>query len=180
MNIACRSTQNAARIKRLLSLRIVIKPLNKKNEHNKFFIMLKCNSINVHSNTPQLASQKSTPDGHIRDFGNFFNGLAKSPRVLPSSWILNECNLHCEILLSVRGLYDKNSASHYCFNSDVMYKCYKRLVYTHPDLLARFCKVNLSRLNRYINSVLFTCIRKRNFILRPSLWKHNIQAKKIC
>ena len=25
-----------------------------------------------------------------------------------------------------------------------MYKWYKRLVYTHPDLLARFCKVNLS------------------------------------
>ena len=27
---------------------------------------------------------------------------------------------------------------------DVMYKEYKRLVCTHPDLLARFCKVNLS------------------------------------
>ena len=26
----------------------------------------------------------------------------------------------------------------------VMFKSYKRLVYTHPDLLARFCKVNLS------------------------------------
>ena len=49
-----------------------------------------------------------------------------------------------EILHSVRGLYDKNSASKYCFTSDVMYKWYKRLVYTHPDLLARFCKVNLS------------------------------------
>ena len=33
---------------------------------------------------------------------------------------------------------------HYYFTSDVMYKWYKRLVYTHPDLLARFCKVNLS------------------------------------
>ena len=30
MNIACRSTQNAARIKRFLRLHIVIKPLNKK------------------------------------------------------------------------------------------------------------------------------------------------------
>ena len=28
--------------------------------------------------------------------------------------------------------------------SDVMYKKYKRLVYTSPDLLARFCKANLS------------------------------------
>ena len=29
--------------------------------------------------------------------------------------------------------------------SDVMFKWYKRLVYRHPDLLARFCKVNLSK-----------------------------------
>ena len=28
----------------------------------------------------------------------FFNGLAKSPRVLRSSWILNECNLCCKIV----------------------------------------------------------------------------------
>ena len=48
------------------------------------------------------------------------------------------------VVLSVRDLYDKNSASYYCFTSDVMYKWYERLVYTHPDLLARFCKVNLS------------------------------------
>ena len=48
MNIACRSTQNAARIKRFLRLHIVIKPFNKKNKHNKFFIMLKRNSFNVH------------------------------------------------------------------------------------------------------------------------------------
>ena len=33
-------------------------------------------------------------------------------------------------------LYDKNSVSKYCFTSDVMYKKYKRLVYTPPDLLA--------------------------------------------
>ena len=51
---------------------------------------------------------------------------------------------NCEILHSVRGLGDKNSASWYYFNSDVMYKKYNRLVYTSPDLLARFCKVNLS------------------------------------
>ena len=36
------------------------------------------------------------------------------------------------------------SIYYYCFNSDVMYKWYKRFVHTHPDLLARFCKVNLS------------------------------------
>ena len=51
MNIACRSAQNAARIKRFLRLHIVIKLFNKNNIHNKFFIVLKRNSINVHSNT---------------------------------------------------------------------------------------------------------------------------------
>ena len=51
---------------------------------------------------------------------------------------------NCEILHSVKGLYDKNSTSWYGFTSDAMYKNYKRLVYTSPDLLARFCKVNLS------------------------------------
>ena len=56
--------------------------------------------------------------------------------MLPSSWIFNEWNLYSEILHSVRGLYDKNSTSRYCFTSDVMYKKYKRLVYTPPDLLA--------------------------------------------
>ena len=48
MNIACRSAQNAARIKRFLTLHVVIKPLNKKNNNNKLFMMLKRNSINVH------------------------------------------------------------------------------------------------------------------------------------
>ena len=38
-------TQNAAIIKHFLRLQIVIKPLNKKNKHNEFFIMLKRNSI---------------------------------------------------------------------------------------------------------------------------------------
>ena len=72
---------------------------------------------------------------------------AKSPRVLRSFWILNECNLYCKIVK-------------YCFLSKVCriktvphstvspqvwcYKWYKRLVYTNPDLLASFCKVNLS------------------------------------
>ena len=92
MNIACRSTQNVARIKCFLRLYIVIKPLNKKN--NKFFIMLKCNSINIHSNTLQLATGWPL----CRWFWKFFSGFAKSPRVLRSSWILNECNLYCKIV----------------------------------------------------------------------------------
>ena len=49
----------------------------------------------------------------------------------------------CKILHSLRGLYDKNSASQYCFTSDAMYKKYKRLVYMPPDLLARSCKTKV-------------------------------------
>ena len=91
MNIACRSTQNAARIKRFLRLHIVIKPLNKKNKHNKFFIMLKRNSFKFLCKFS--AYQKLEPAGCIGDFGNFFNGFAKSQRVPRWSRILNECNL---------------------------------------------------------------------------------------
>ena len=140
MNIACRSTQNVARIKRLLSLHIVIKPLNKKN--NKFFIMLKCNSINIHSNTLQLATGWPL----CRWFWKFFSGFAKSPRVLRSSWILNECNLYFKTVkyCILSGVCMRLIVLFHLRLSDVMYKKYKRLVCTHPDLLARFYKVNLS------------------------------------
>ena len=96
MNIACRSTQNAARIKRFLRLHIVIKPFNKKNKHNKFFIMLKRNSFNVHWKFG--ACQKWELAGRIGDFGNLLNGFAKSLLVPRSSWILNECHLSCKIV----------------------------------------------------------------------------------
>ena len=82
MNIARRSTQNVARIKRFSRLHIVTKPLNKKiNIDNKFFIMLKRNSINVHSHTRPLVKSRE-PAGRIGDFGNFLNGFAKSPRLI--------------------------------------------------------------------------------------------------
>ena len=117
-----------------------VKPLNKKiNIINS----LLCWNVTLLMFIQTLATARTTKVTNGWPYGRFwkfFNGSAKSPRVLPSSWILNECNLYCEILLSVRGLHDKNSASYYCFTSDVMYKWYKRLVYTHPDLLARFCE----------------------------------------
>ena len=106
-----------------------------KNKHNKFFIMLKRNSFNAYWKFG--ACQKWEPAGRIGVFWNFLNGFAKSPRVLRWFWIFVLKN--CEILHFVWGLYDKNSASYYCFTSDVMYKKYEMLVYTHPDLLARFC-----------------------------------------
>ena len=57
-----------------------------KNNHNKFFIMLKRNSVNVHSNTTTARSAKVRTGWPyiLGDFGNFFNCLAKSPRVLRS------------------------------------------------------------------------------------------------
>ena len=55
--------------------------------------------------------------------------------------------------------------------SDVMYKKYKRLVCTHPDLLARFCKVNLS--NAKIRPDLFS----KNLFSTPNLlWSRAIIA----
>ena len=84
---------------------------------------------------PQLALQK-----WLWKF--FFNCLAKGPHVLRSI-VLNIEWVHfvlqnCEILHSAWGLYDKNSPSWYCFTSNVMFKKYKRLVYTSPDLLSSY------------------------------------------
>ena len=94
MNIACRSTQNAARIKRLLSLHIVIKPLNKKiNTINS----LSCWSVTLLMFIQTLHTL--LPAGrYIGDFGNFFSGFSKSPSVPRSSWILNECNSYFKIV----------------------------------------------------------------------------------
>ena len=79
--------------------------------------MLKRNSVNVHSNTTTARSAKVRTGWPyiLGDFGNFFNCLAKSPRVLRSI-VLNIERMHfvlqnCEILHSARGLYDKNSPS---------------------------------------------------------------------
>ena len=102
--------------------------------------MLKRNSFNVHWKFG--ACQKWEPAGRIADFGNFLNGFAKSPRVLRAvlniEWVKFVLK-NCEILHFVWGLYDKNSASYYCLDSDAMYKNYEMLVYTHPEFLARFC-----------------------------------------
>ena len=60
----------------------IIKPLNKKNKHNKFLIMIKRNSQNiyVHSNTQQLSLQ---PAGRIGDFGNFVNVFVTEAHYYP-------------------------------------------------------------------------------------------------
>ena len=100
--------------------------------------MLKCNSINVHCKFG--AHQKWEPAGRIGDFENFLNSFVKTPRLIVLNIDLVQFVLkNCKMLHSVWGLYDKK----YCFTSDVMNKKYKRLVYTSPDLLVRFWKVNL-------------------------------------
>ena len=62
----------------------------------------------------------------------------------PKCWMSTICIAK---LWSFRGLYDKNSASWYCFTSDDVKK-YKRLVCTSPDLLARFCIINCKLVER--------------------------------
>ena len=144
MNIACRSTQNAARIKRFLRLHIVIQPLIK-NKHNKSFIMWKRNSFKI-SLQIWLLSKVIIGWPYRSDIGNFLNAFAKGPRVLWWSWILNKCNLSWKIV-NYCILYEVcmiKTAPHSTLSPQMWcIKCikYKRLVCTHPDLLARVCKV---------------------------------------
>ena len=72
---------------------------------------------------------------------------------------------------SLRGLYDKK----YCFTSDVMYKKYKRLVYTPSDLLARICKVNLSNAKK-CGLICFPriCFRGLIYYDQEPLWLLNV------
>ena len=89
----------------------------------RLFIMLKSNSINVHCKFG--ARQMWEPAGRtIGDFGNFLNVFAKSPWsiALNIDWVEFVLK-NCEILHSVRGLYDKL----HCFTSDVMHKKYKQV-----------------------------------------------------
>ena len=75
-----------------------IKQLNKKINIIIFLLCWSLTLVCSFKHSLQLALQKWEPAGRIRDFGNVFNGLAKSPRVLRSSWILNECNFSCKIV----------------------------------------------------------------------------------
>ena len=130
------STQNASRIKRFSRLHIVIKPLNKKNKHNKLFIMLKSNCINVHCKFG--ARQKWEPAGSIyRWFWKFFERFRYKPTIdRPEYWLSAKIVKYC-ILSEVCKIYSTVSPQMWCI------KTINRSVYTPPDLLSRFCKVNL-------------------------------------
>ena len=98
MNIACRSTQNAKRLKRFLRLPIVIKPLIK-NRLNKFLITLKGNSFKISSQIWHLSKVRTGwPYRWVWKFFERYYSLIKSPSVLRWSWILNECNLSWKIV----------------------------------------------------------------------------------
>ena len=60
--------------------------------------------------------------------------------------MLNEYNLHCKIDLSEVCMI--KTVPHGTVSPQMMYKKYKRLVYTSPDLLARFCKINCKLVER--------------------------------
>ena len=99
-----------------------------KNKHNKFFIMFKRNSINVHSRRRNLvlqilgACQNSGPADRLGDYGHF---LTVSPKVcvLRSSWILNGCNLYCKIVK-----YSKNPR----IRTWVLRSCYAKIFILSP------------------------------------------------
>ena len=123
------------------------------------------------------ASQNREPAGRIGDFGKIFKSFDKNSRVLRSSWILNECNLYCKIV-------KYRILSEVCMIKTVPHstvspqmwctKSIKRLVYTPPDLLARFCKVKTCRTPK-IRPNFFS----KNLFSRPNLlWSTAIMAFK--
>ena len=94
--------------------------------------MLKHNSVSVHSNMTTAHSAKvRTGWPHILgDFGNFFNCSAKSPHVLLLI-ILNIERVHfvlqnCEILHSVRGLYDENGIKGWFTSTQICWRDFVR------------------------------------------------------
>ena len=89
INNACRSTQNAARIKRFLRLHIVIKPLNKKIKKTNSLL---CWSVTLLMFTANLARVKVS----MGDFGSVWTVSLKAHDW--SCWILSECNLSWKIV----------------------------------------------------------------------------------
>ena len=79
------------------------------------------------------------------------SGFAKAHACfdLPEYWMSAICISKLWNTAFCPGLYHKNSASEYCFTSDVMYKKYERLVHTPLDLLVRFCNATLSNAKKF-------------------------------
>ena len=96
INIACRSTQNAARIKRFLRLHIVIKPLNNKKINT--INSLLCWSVTLLIFTENLALVKSENRLAVQVILEiFWTVLLKVHACFVRFRILNECNLSWKI-----------------------------------------------------------------------------------
>ena len=92
-------------------LHIVIKSLNEKINMISSLLCWSVTLLMFTQTLDQLAlqfCQKWEPAGRIGDFGNFFNGFAKCPRliVLNIDWVQFVLK-NCELVHSVRGLYDR-------------------------------------------------------------------------
>ena len=140
MNIACRSTQNAARIKRFLRLHIVIKPLNTK-KHSKFLL---CWSVTLSMFSANLALVESENRLAVQVILEIFWTVSLKDHDW-SSWILTECNLSWKsmkyrILSEVCMINSTVSPQMWCIKSIKGW-------FTQPQICwqARFCKVNLSK-----------------------------------
>ena len=97
----------------------------------------------------------------MKKFYNVVNSIIYRTREARALIVLNidrECNFSCKMVKNCSYRYELNrekitNSLPGCainkqrlivlFISDVMYKKYKRLVYTPPYLSAKFCKVNL-------------------------------------
>ena len=102
--------------------------------------MLKRNSINIHCKFG--AQQTWELAGRIGDFGNFLNGFAQSPQLIVLnidwvqylSWKIVKYCILCEVCV----INSTVSPQMWCIKSIKGW-------FTASDLLARFCKVNLSK-----------------------------------
>ena len=98
VNIACRSTQNTAHIKRFWRLHIN-KTIKWKININKFFIILERNSINVHSNIQHSSHCKSENWLAVYAIFEIFLTVWLTAHACfdrPKYW--NECNLYSKIV----------------------------------------------------------------------------------
>ena len=82
---------------------------------------------------------------------------------------------NCEILHFVWDLYDKNSASYYCFTLDVLYKKYEMLVLHPPRFVG---KILISKLveRKKLGMIFFPRIRFPGLIYcdQEPLWLLNV------
>ena len=138
MNIACRSTQNAARIKRFLRLHIIIKPL-KINIINSSF----CWSVTLlmFIQTLYHSSHWKFGAGRIGNFGNILNGFAKSPRliVLNIDWVQFVLK-NCEIL-HVSEVWMINTAPHSTLSPQIINCRNSRHFFKEIEQRARIGKI---------------------------------------